>query len=140
MPGTVQINRVQSELGRASIKVGTAVASDDGRIVAYPFATASVFHEFAGSVNASVTSSGTGIDLFGNPMPWTATGGLTTSRIGTYAQFGLGSAFQLANTGWLELRSCGLPDRRLHSGHQRQCRVALPAQSRDGQLERRRQP
>ena len=101
MPGTVQINRVESELGRASIKVGTAVASDDGRIVAYPFATASVFHEFAGSVNASVTSSGTGIDSFGNPMPWTATGGLTTSRIGTYAQFGLGSAFQLANTGWL---------------------------------------
>jgi outer membrane autotransporter protein len=94
-PGAVQINRLDSELGRATVKLGTSVSSDDGRIVAYPFVVASVFHEFAGNATATVSGTGT------YPVDWGAAGSLTTSRIGTYGQLGVGSAFQLADTGWL---------------------------------------
>jgi hypothetical protein len=37
----------------------------------------------------------------GNPPLFIGTGTITTSRIGTYEQFGLGSTFLLVNTGWL---------------------------------------
>ena len=45
VPGVVQMDRVESELGRASIKVGTAAALGNSGIVAYPFASAGVFHD-----------------------------------------------------------------------------------------------
>ncbi len=99
--GILQIHDVESALGRASIKLNTSFVMDGGQIVAYPFVTASVFHEFAGDVSASIASSGT------IPAPpygsYNFQGGgiLTASRIGTYAQFGAGSAFQFADTGWL---------------------------------------
>ncbi len=35
------------------------------------------------------------------PTLWRGSGTLTASRIGTYGQFGLGSSFMFANTGWL---------------------------------------
>lgn len=93
IPGTVKINDIESELGRASLRVGTTITSDGGLVIAQPFFTASVFHEFAGDVTASVSAP---------PTPYIiATGALTASRVGTYAQFGLGSSFQLVNTGWL---------------------------------------
>ncbi len=95
--GAMQMQDVESVLGRASVKLGTSVALDEGRIVAYPFATASVIHEFAGDVKASVSAMGQDAD--GNY--WQGGGTLTASRIGTYAQFGLGSSFMFANTGWL---------------------------------------
>jgi opacity protein-like surface antigen len=95
--GVMQMQDVESVLGRASVKLSTAVPLDGGKIVAFPFATASVMHEFAGDVRASV--SALGIDTGG--AFWMGGGALTASRIGTYAQFGLGSSFVFANTGWL---------------------------------------
>ncbi len=56
--GTMQMQDVESLLGRASVKLGTSVALDEGRIFAFPFATASVMHEFAGDVSASVSAMG----------------------------------------------------------------------------------
>ncbi len=94
--GSLQIQDVESALGRASVKLGTSLALDGGQITAYPFVTASVFHEFAGDVSASVAVNGTV-----SPYSYSIAGNLTASRVGTYAQFGLGSAFQLAATGWL---------------------------------------
>ncbi len=94
-PGTVQIHDFDSELGRASVRVGTAVSSSDGTMIAQPFFTASVYHEFAGDVTTSMIARG---DLVSLPN---GIGTLTTSRIGTYEQFGLGSTFQLVDTGWL---------------------------------------
>ena len=89
VPGTVQIDDIDSLLGRASIRVGTNFTT--GHIAWQPFATASVFHEFAGDVSTTLTTQpGVGIN-----------GILTTSRVGTYGQFGLGSAAVIANTGWL---------------------------------------
>ena len=93
LPGTVQIHDFDSELGRASLRVGTTVATPDGTMIAQPFFTASVYHEFAGDVTTSIAAVSTNYPL--------GTGTLTTSRIGTYEQFGLGSTFQLVDTGWL---------------------------------------
>jgi opacity protein-like surface antigen len=72
---------------------------DGGQIVAYPFLTASVFHEFEGTVTASVTTAGAFVAP--GPVPLQSSGNITTSSIGTFGQFGIGSAFELANTGWL---------------------------------------
>src|SRR5215813_6051567 len=96
--GTLQVNDVESLLGRASVKLGTSLPLAGGQIVAYPFVTASVFHEFEGDVTASIAATVT------TPFPPFAipgSGSLTASSVGTYAQFGGGSAFELANTGWL---------------------------------------
>jgi opacity protein-like surface antigen len=73
---------------------------DDGRVVAQPFVTASVFHEFAGNTTTDVTAR---IDQTSLPPQVfsNSTGTLTSGRIGTYAQIGIGSAVQLVNTGWL---------------------------------------
>ena len=100
-PGSVQIHDIDSELGRASLRVGTSFTSDDGLAVMQPFFTASVYHEFAGNVTAAVTSQGA-LSVNNTPVAeWQGSGNLTTSRIGTYGQFGVGSAFQFVNTGWL---------------------------------------
>jgi opacity protein-like surface antigen len=95
--GVMQMQDVESLLGRASVKLSTSMPLDGGRIVAFPFATASVMHEFAGDVRGSVSAMG--IDTSG--AFWQGGGTLTASRIGTYGQFGLGSSFMFANTGWL---------------------------------------
>jgi opacity protein-like surface antigen len=97
---TIQVHDVESALGRASVKLGTSLPLDGGRIIAYPFVTASVFHEFAGNPTASITANG----IFPTPVgafQFRGNGNLTVNSIGTYGQFGAGSAFQLADTGWL---------------------------------------
>ena len=93
VPGNVQIDDVESLLGRASVRVGTNFTS--GHMAWQPFFTASVIHEFAGDVATRLTPSG-GV-FFGI----VDSGTLTTSRIGTYGQFGLGTAAVVLNTGWL---------------------------------------
>jgi opacity protein-like surface antigen len=96
--GILQIDDVESFLGRASVKLGTSFPLAGGQVVAYPFATASVFHEFEGAATASLAMTGSFL-----PGPYRFQGGgvLTTSGIGTYGQFGAGSAFHFADTGWL---------------------------------------
>jgi opacity protein-like surface antigen len=98
--GTLQIHDVESWLGRASVKLGTSLPLAGGQVVAYPFLTASVFHEFEGTATASLATTGT---FLTSPGPYQFQGGgtLTTSGIGTYGQFGAGSAFQLTDTGWV---------------------------------------
>jgi opacity protein-like surface antigen len=93
LSGALQFQDVESALGRASVTLGTSLPFAGGQIVAYPFVTASVFHEFEGNVTASIAISGT--------LPIQGSGSLTASSIGTYAQFGGGSAFELPDTGWL---------------------------------------
>jgi outer membrane autotransporter protein len=61
LPGTVQINDFDSELGRASMRVGTTVSSSDGTLVAQPFFAASVYHEFAGDVTTSIKAGVPGL-------------------------------------------------------------------------------
>jgi outer membrane autotransporter protein len=99
LPGTAAIDDIESTLGRLSLRVGTTLST--GNLILQPFVTASVFHEFSGDVTTRFRTClaalagqpcGTTLDLDGLQ---------TTSRVGTYGQFALGIAGQLANTGWL---------------------------------------
>jgi opacity protein-like surface antigen len=102
LPGTVNIHDFDSELGRASVRVGTTVNLPEGRVVAQPYFTASVYHEFAGAVTSSMSTIPISGTIDGNSYNISpGSGTFTTSRVGTYAQFGVGSAFQWLNTGWL---------------------------------------
>ena len=100
LSGTLQFQDVESALGRASVQLGTSLPLAGGLIVAYPFATASVFHEFEGNVTGTIAAVGTVPTPVG-ALQYQGGGNLTASSIGTFGQFGVGSAFQLANTGWL---------------------------------------
>jgi opacity protein-like surface antigen len=87
---------IESEIGRLSLRVGTTVTS--GYMIWQPFASASVFHEFAGDVSTTNTSlNATILQL----APISLTGTNNTTRVGTYGQYSLGLAGQVANTGWL---------------------------------------
>jgi opacity protein-like surface antigen len=89
--GTFATNDITSEIGRLSARVGTTITS--GNIIWQPFASASVFHEFAGNVTASASNLPNGV--------FTVVGQASTSRVGTYGQYSLGLAAQVVNTGWL---------------------------------------
>ena len=95
LPGKLQIDDIKSTLGRLSLRGGTTIVTD--KVIWQPFAIASVYHEFEGSVtssfNGDVASAGTGFP--------SATGNITSTNIGTYGQFGIGVAGQVTNTGLL---------------------------------------
>jgi opacity protein-like surface antigen len=103
IPGTISTNDIESELGRLSVRVGKAIETPT--VIWQPFATASVFHEFAGNVVTNYTSLPNGAFLsggvFGAGVPQTFTQTTSTSRVGTYGQYSLGLAAQIVNTGWL---------------------------------------
>jgi hypothetical protein len=91
---TLRIDDINSVLGRATIRLGATLASGD--YTWQPFVTASVLHEFAGSVRSTQTiESATDMDL-DNAVFTT-----TTGRAGTYAQVGVGTALAVGNTGWV---------------------------------------
>lgn len=102
---TLTTDPIESQIGRLSVRVGTTVSS--GNMIWQPFASASVFHEFAGNITSSGSTIpngafGTiGVCPFCLVVPVTATGTNSTSRVGTYGQYSLGLAAQVANTGWL---------------------------------------
>ena len=52
--GVIQTGDVTSQIGRASVRVGKAIATPN--VIWQPFASASVFHEFAGDVRSNYTS------------------------------------------------------------------------------------
>jgi opacity protein-like surface antigen len=95
---TIFTPEVISELGRASLRVGKTI--DSGNVVWTPFATASVFNEFAGNVTSNFSSPPGGA-LFGGAVPNIVAGSVSTSRVGTYGQYSLGVSGQIVNTGWL---------------------------------------
>ena len=96
---------IDSKIGRLSLRVGTTVQS--GNVIWQPFASASVFHEFAGNVTSTASSLPNGAFAFVGVCPIcivtpvTLTGTNSTTRVGTYGQYSLGLAGQVANTGWL---------------------------------------
>jgi opacity protein-like surface antigen len=98
-PGTVQIQEIESLLGRISLSTGTMFQS--GGVTWQPFFTASLFHEFMGDVTTDISTSfvSLGGGVFTGADDGTAVS--KTSRVGTYAQFALGTAAVLGNTGWL---------------------------------------
>jgi Autotransporter beta-domain len=93
-PGVFTVNPIDSLIGRAGIRVGTSVTT--GNIVFQPFVSASVWNEFA----SDTTSTFSTIQCpCGHGVPVSLD--VSTTRIGTFGQFGLGTAAQILNTGWL---------------------------------------
>jgi opacity protein-like surface antigen len=95
--GIVQTNDVTSEIGRASVRVGKAIETPT--VIWQPFASASVFHEFAGNTVSNYVSLNGVFPVGGAPFTYTQQ--TSTSRVGTYGQYSLGLAGQIVNTGWL---------------------------------------
>ncbi len=102
--GTVATSDVQSDIGRLSLRVGTS--AQVGNLALQPFASASLFHEFAGRINSTFATcpncnffSATGTPGTFSPASFVST--TSTSRIGTYGQYSIGVAGQIVNTGWL---------------------------------------
>ena len=87
---------IESQIGRLSLRAGTTFSS--GNMIWQPFASVSVFREFAGNVQASQASLNA--VAFG-VIPLSLTGAYSTTRVGTYGQVSAGIAAQVANTGWL---------------------------------------
>jgi hypothetical protein len=94
--GLLSTNDVESELGRLTVRAGRTIETPT--MIWQPFATASVFHEFAGNVVTNYTTLPNGFFVGG---PETYTQQTSTTRIGTYGQISLGLAAQVRNTGWL---------------------------------------
>jgi Autotransporter beta-domain len=91
---TLQIGDINSVLGRATVRVGTSFT--EGNITWQPFATASILHEFAGSVTSTQTITSATDVAFDKSVFTTV-----TDRVGTYTQVGVGTAVVVGNTGWL---------------------------------------
>jgi opacity protein-like surface antigen len=96
--GNNSFNDITSEIGRLSVRAGTTIVS--GNMIWQPFGSVSVFHEFADPVISSYTSVNAIFPSPGGP-PANYTQTTSTTRVGTYGQYSLGIAGQIANTGWL---------------------------------------
>jgi hypothetical protein len=91
--GDFTFNSIDSLIGRAGVRVGTSFNA--GNLGLQPFVAASVWDEFAGDTTSSFVCN---CQLLGG-VP---TGvNISSTRVGTFGQFGLGTAAQILNTGWL---------------------------------------
>jgi opacity protein-like surface antigen len=97
LSGTFKISDIDSEIGRATVRVGTSFTS--GYLALQPFVSASVFHEFASNILSNYLTCPNCVFVGATPVQ--ASFLTTTSRIGTYGQFSLGLAGQVQNTGWV---------------------------------------
>ena len=97
IPATIQTNDIESEIGRLSLRVGKVIETPN--IIWQPFASASVFHEFAGNVITNAVALPNSAAVGATPV--NVVQGTSTSRIGTYGQYSIGVAGQVVNTGWL---------------------------------------
>lgn len=95
--GSIRTNDVESEIGRLSVRVGTVITTPN--VVWQPFASASVFHEFAGDITSTYSSFANNAFIGVTPVAFSQT--TTTSRVGTYGQYSAGVAGSIVNTGFL---------------------------------------
>jgi outer membrane autotransporter protein len=103
--GTLQLNQINSDIGRVGVRVGTTYES--GGYVWAPFVAASVWHEFGPNVTSNYATcndrnGGPGCAFFSNQfIPVTVSAASTTSTFGTFGQYSVGVSGQLVGTGWL---------------------------------------
>src|SRR5215813_13581841 len=95
-PWVLAVDDIESTLGRLSVRIGRSVAL--GNVVLWPFASASVFHEFQGGATSNLASNFPAIGIANLP-PLSST--VSVASVGTYGQFALGFSAQIVNTGWL---------------------------------------
>ena len=97
VPASINTNDVESQIGRATLRVGKVISTPT--VNWQPFATVSVFREFAGDVVTNATSLPNSAAVGVTPV--NVVQQTTSSRVGTYGQYSLGIAGQIVNTGWL---------------------------------------
>ena len=110
--GAVHIDDIESILGRVSLRAGTTINAGD--VIWQPFGTATIFHEFADEATATSRIGGpeNGASCAAFPDSCPPSGfflnqyrnlalNTSTSRIGTYTQFGVGTATVFGNSGWI---------------------------------------
>jgi outer membrane autotransporter protein len=93
IPGTLSLNTIKSDIGRAGIRVGQTINA--GNIVWQPFAAVSVWHEFAPSITSNYAT-----DCPAN-CNFTGAGSAAVSQVGTFGQYSLGVSAAVTGTGWL---------------------------------------
>jgi opacity protein-like surface antigen len=98
MSSSLQLNDIHSDVGRLGLRFGTTI--NGGSVIWQPFGAVSVWHEFGPNVTSTTNICTTCPPL---PAPISAAGSVTTSTstLGTYGQYSLGTAATLAGTGWL---------------------------------------
>jgi outer membrane autotransporter protein len=101
--GTLRLQDIKSDIGRLGLRVGTTINS--GNMIWQPFAAVSVWHEFGSDPSASYVTCA---DKAGGPgcafvgaTPISIAAASTTTTFGTFGQYSLGVAAQVAGTGWL---------------------------------------
>jgi opacity protein-like surface antigen len=102
--GTLQVNDINSDIGRVGVRFGTTVES--GNMVWQPFAAVSVWHEFGPNITSNYATcnavgGGPGCAFFGGVTPVTVSAASSTSTFGTFGQYSLGVSGQIVGTGWL---------------------------------------
>jgi opacity protein-like surface antigen len=95
--GTLQINKIDSDIGRVGLRIGTAI--ELANVVWQPFGAVSVWHEFGPNVTSSFRSCP--FCVFDGVTPTTISATSSTSTFGTFGQYSLGVSAALAGTGWL---------------------------------------
>jgi opacity protein-like surface antigen len=98
LASTIRLGDIETLPARVGVRVGTSF--DAGGVALSPFATASVWHEFAGNTSASATFL-----PFFNGAPLTNAGAgafsISSTRIGTFGQYSLGVNAVVPGTGWI---------------------------------------
>ncbi|MDR3494054.1 MAG: autotransporter outer membrane beta-barrel domain-containing protein, partial [Ancalomicrobiaceae bacterium] len=84
--GILKTDTVESYIGSARLKVGTSFKAGDNLVLA-PSVQGSVWHEFAGDATSTFEATGS------TSIP------ISTSRVGTFGQIGVGLFGQILNTG-----------------------------------------
>ncbi|MDR3372491.1 MAG: autotransporter outer membrane beta-barrel domain-containing protein [Ancalomicrobiaceae bacterium] len=85
LAGTLKSDTVDSYIGSARLKLGTSFKAGD-KLVLAPSVQASVWHEFAGDATSTFVTPGT-------------TTPISTTRIGTFGQLGVGVFGQILDSG-----------------------------------------
>jgi outer membrane autotransporter protein len=92
--GDFTVQNVESLIGRAGVRIGRSFQS--ANIGWQPFVAASVWNEFDSNVNSTFFTTNCPCGV-GTPVSLN----INSTRVGTFGQFGVGTGFQILNTGWL---------------------------------------
>ncbi|HET9902545.1 MAG TPA: autotransporter outer membrane beta-barrel domain-containing protein, partial [Xanthobacteraceae bacterium] len=91
---TLTFNTLESLLGRAGVRVGTAFLASE-RLALQPFVTLSVWHEFKDKAGSLFNQFDPNTGLLAASVP------VSTTRVGTFGQIGVGMSGQILQTGWV---------------------------------------
>jgi len=96
--GSTQLSVFNSIIGRFGLRAGTSVEYGDLRL--QPFAAASIWREFGPNQIANYQSCP--LCMFAGPFPAMLSSSISNQTIGTFGQYSLGTAAQIASMpGWL---------------------------------------